>query len=160
MAEQKKHQKLIELESMTDKLLAVLTNQAYGMKNKFSYKYSFIKGTQIIEAIDNGKVILTKDYYVFKFYMIDKTDSPIGVEIDLLVNYYPKKQLVSEFALKEFALNEFYLNAIRCMFNNTYADYLYKDKKAENREESQKFQEKLEDLVGAVNAKPKLFIPS
>lgn len=120
-----RHQNLTELETLIKGFLVVLTNQAYAYNNKFGYRLTWTKGTKEIEG--DGK--RHTNYYVLRFFIVDKNESPIGKEITLIENYYPIVGLQSKEKLEEEAYKEFLLNGIRSLYNITYSNYLqHKDK--------------------------------
>jgi hypothetical protein len=113
-----KHQNLITLELLVKKFLNQATNQAYSRNNKFGYRYSWEKGKGQVQDNEGHK---HKEYYVCRLYLIDKNESPLGVEVDLLVSYYPVRSLVSVNKLQEEALEELLLNGMQSLINVTYA---------------------------------------
>ena len=149
-----KHQQLITLELLLKKFLNRATNQAYSRNLKFGYRISWEKGTGEVEDNTGNR---TRNYYVCRLYLIDKTDSPLGVEVDLLVAYYPTKALVSADKLQEEAYEEMLLNGIHSLINITYAAVL-EGRKREFVEPSQvELNEIVEDLKEQAK-KPKLII--
>ena len=149
-----KHQQLITLELLIKKILNRATNQAYSRNMKFGYRISWEKGNAIVEDNEGNK---TKNYYICRLYFIDKTDSPVGVEVDLLVAYYPVRSLVSIDKLQEEAYEEMLLNGIHSLINVTYAAVL-EGRKREFVEPSQiELNEVVEKLKEQAKT-PKLFI--
>jgi hypothetical protein len=112
-----RHQKLTELVSLVNGFLVSMTNQAYSRGMKYGYRVTWTKGTQEIEC--EGK--RTKNYYVFKFYFVDKTKSIAGKDVELYVNFYLIKPLQSVEVLEELAYTEFLLNGIHSLANVTFA---------------------------------------
>ena len=121
-----KHQSLITLELLVEKFLRDMTNQAYSRNMKFSYRMSWEKGTgEILD--DNNKTI--KQYYSFTYYLVDKTDSPVGNKVELYNNYYPIVFGTSVDQLHEQALSDFLLNGAQSLTNIFYSLYLERQKK-------------------------------
>ena len=149
-----KHQQLITLELLIKKFLNRATNQAYSRNLKFGYRVSWEKGTG--KVVDNDGNTST-NYYVCRLYLIDKTDSPVGVEVDLLVAYYPVRGLVSIDKLQEEAYEELLLNGIHSLINITYATVL----EGRKREFVEPSQVELDDIVEDLKEQaktPKLII--
>ena len=121
MKELKKHQTLIEIESLVNRALSSMTNQMYSRKIKLSYKLEWSKGDAII---DNGKGSTTKNYYYLRFYLINKTESPVGLATTLLINYYPVLVGKSNHHMLEEAYKEFLLNGVQALANVTYTHHL------------------------------------
>lgn len=153
MEKQKKHQDLQTLIFLTNDILTKCTNQAYGRGMKFGYRVSWEKGTQLIEC-DGHR---TKNYYIFKFYMIDKTETPVGREVDLYVNFYPVIPLKTDNKLEEEAYKEFLLNGIQSLFNVTYALVLEERNKTYTQVSDVKLNEIVEDLKEQAKT-PKIII--
>ena len=151
-----RHQTLIQTKSLLDKFLVIMTNQAYAHNRKFGYRISWLKGTQ---QIDDGSGNITKNYYHLRFYLVDKTNSPIGKEVDLLNNFYALSGLQSIEKLEEQAYEELLLNGLRSLFNITYAHYLEDLEKDIVTLKDVQADETLEMLRNAANEeKPKLFV--
>lgn len=115
-----RHQTLTHLESLVKKFMVTMTNQSYGMNVKHGFRLTWTKGTAKLRV--DGRDYT--NYYTMRFYMIDKTNSPIGKEIDLLTSHYPLEGLQTKEKLEEAAYEEFLLNGMRCLVNNTYASYI------------------------------------
>lgn len=105
----KKHQTLIELESLISKILAKNTNYAYSQGSKHSFSYTFTKGEQAIEHPETLKS--TKDYYVFQFSLVDKS-SPVAITKSMYKALYPVQIGISAGKLLEIALQDFIAQAI------------------------------------------------
>jgi hypothetical protein len=135
----KKHQNLTDLIRLTNEFLVSMTNQAYGRGIKFGYRVAWEKGKNTIQ-VEGHK---TKNYYIFKFYIIDKTESPVGVEVDLYVNFYPVVSLVPVNKLEESAYKDFLLNGIQSLFNVTYALVM----KEKNKEYTRVSDVEINDIV-------------
>lgn len=115
-----KHQTLTQLEALIKQFMVTMTNQSYGMNVKRGYRVTWEKGKAKVRVDDK----VYTEYYTLRFFMVDKTNSPIGKEIDLLTLHYPKIGLQTKEKLEEEAYKEFLLNGMRCLVNNTFADYL------------------------------------
>lgn len=156
MSTGKRHESLRNIESLVKEYLVSMTNQAYGMGMKFGYRIGWEKGTS--EIVDNNNKTC-KDYYVFKFYILDKTESVVGKNIELYTNFYPVRPVGTIEKLEELAYKEFLLNGVRQLFNTSYAMYIEQRKHDTIKAEDIKLDEKIEALKESVNNKPKLFIP-
>lgn len=136
MSELKKHQKLIELELLVKDILNKHTINANtnGYKHTFSSSFSF--GNNKIEK-SNG--LISKDYYVFKLELIDKT-SGIESHLNLYNKIYPTVIGKNKHKLHEEALLDFISNAIGGLIYIEFTKYTAKqmqDKiKAELEEDS------------------------
>ena len=156
MSTTKRHESLRNIESLVNKYLTSMTNQAYAMGMKFGYRTEWVKGTSTI--IDNNNKTC-KDYYVFRFYIVNKTESVVGTIIELYSNFYPVRPVGTIEKLEELAYEEFLLNGVRQLFNTSYAMYIEQRKHDTIKAEDIKIDEKIEALKQAVDNKPKLFIP-
>lgn len=150
-----RHQNLIETEGLLKHIMIFMTNQQYAGGNKISYNYSWTKGTK---AIDDGTGKVLKNYYILNFFLIDKTESPVGKQVDLATMFYPTQPGISLEALEEKALKELLLNGIQSLANITYAMYKRQLEKDHVKAEDVKIDEKIEQLRESVET-PKLFIP-
>jgi hypothetical protein len=151
-----RHQTLIQTTTTINKILVLMTNQAYANNHKLTYKVIWLKGDQVIADVDNKA---TKNYYKFRFYLIDKTNSPTGKEVDLLINYYPIKQGIQSLEhLEEAAYNEFLFNGVISLANISYALHLKSLEKEAVKAEDIKIDEKIEQLKKSVET-PKLYVP-
>lgn len=138
-----KHQNLISLELLVTKFLASMTNQAYSRNYKFSYKVTWEKGTSQIVGQDNKAI---SNYYVLSFYLIDKTESPVGNKVELYNNYYPTSLELSVNQLHEQALNDLLLNGVQSLANITFS--LYKERQTQEiiKQQNVELDEKIEAL--------------
>ena len=150
-----RHQVLIELESMVKQMLAYMTNSQYAAGYKISYKYTWEKGTKVIDAGD-GKPI--KNYYVLNFIMVDKRESPVGINIELCTTFYPIEVGVPVEKLEEQALKELILNGLQSLANVTYAAYEYQKSKEYTEAKNVELDEKIEALRESAK-KPNLYVP-
>lgn len=138
----RKHQTLIELESLINRLLAKQTNLAFANNMKFSYKMSWTKGEK---QIFNG-VNKIKDYYILRVYIIDKTEL-ITKEITLFNNVYPVIAGSTSPKLQEEALQQYLLH---CISSQAYIE-LVKYKENENNQEVDKLvNEKLQETESPI----------
>lgn len=151
----KRHQSLIEIESLVKGFIVNMTNQAYGQNYKFAFRVEWTKGTgQIID--NNDKV--SKNYYHFSFHMIDKTKSMVGKKIDLYDNYYPMVALKSAEKLEEEAYKEFLLNGLRQLYHVSYITHLEELKLEKEQVKNTEADKAIKELKKASET-PKLFIP-
>ncbi len=138
-----KHQSLITLELLVNKFLADMTNQAYSRNHKFGYKVAWDKGVSKI-ADEQGNTI--NNYYAFTFYLVDKTESPVGNKVELYNNYYPTNLETTVDKLQELAYKDFLLNGIQSLANVTYSLYLQRKENTIIKHEEVKLDHKIEQL--------------
>lgn len=112
-----RHQTLIELRSLIDDILRKMTNDSYTQNYKFSFNLEWNKGTGTIQSPIGENIT---QYYILKFYFIDKTQSSVGQEVVLSESYYPTKSNSTSEKQEETAYKEFVLNGTRCMYNILY----------------------------------------
>lgn len=113
-----RHQTLIELRSLLDDCLRKMTNDAYSNNVKYSFKIDWTKGTGIIQSPLGENIT---NYYVLRFYFIDKTESVVGNEVELSELYYSIKSDSTSEKQEEIAYKEFVLNGTRSMYNILYS---------------------------------------
>lgn len=151
----KRHQSLIEIESLVKSFITTMTNQAYGQNYKFGFRVEWTKGTgQIIDNNDKA----SKNYYHFSFYMIDKTKSIVGKRVNLYDNYYPMTALKSAEKLEEEAYREFLLNGLRQLYHVSYVTHLEELKIEKEETKNKETDTVIKELRKAAET-PKLFIP-
>lgn len=151
----KRHQALVEIESLVKGMVNAMTNQAYGQNYKFGFRVEWKKGTgQIVDNKDK----VSKNYYHFSFYMIDKTKTIVGKRVNLYDNYYPMVAMKSAEKLEEEAYKEFLLNGLRQLYHVSYITHLEELKIEEDQEKNKKTDKVISDLRKSAET-PKLFIP-
>lgn len=138
-----RHQNLIELHNLVKRLLVTLTNDAYSINNKFSFRVDWDKGT---DKIEDGQGKVFSKYYVLTFYIIDKNNTPLGEKRTLLRNYYVQEIGITPEKLEEQAYQELLLNGLRSLFNNTYASLLAQKEKEVIQAKDVKIDETIEQL--------------
>jgi hypothetical protein len=118
----KKHQTLIELENLVNRILNIQTNLSYANNKKFAYKMSWAKGEAAIHNEETGH--RTKDYYVFKVFIIDKTEI-IQNTINLVESFHVVQPLVNSNKLYESALEKFLIHSVSHLALNKLNEYHY-----------------------------------
>ena len=131
MTDIKKHQNLVELEGLVNRLLANQTNNSYAGGIKHSYKIQFIKGDKALEN-NNGKI---RNYYKLLVDVIDKTEL-IEQTINIYTEYYPYEFDLNRHQLHEKALKEFLSVAVATLSFNAMT--MYRHSKHKEQEEANK----------------------
>lgn len=142
MADIKKHQRLIDLDTLVKDILINHTKNANnnGFKHIFSHSFSF--GKNKIEK-ENG--LISKRYYIFKVILTDKTNA-IEKELVLYSKVYPENPLRNSNKLNEDALLDFIGNAIGGLIAIEFTKY-------NARQMQEQVNKELEEIT-----KPKLII--
>lgn len=151
-----KSQRLIELESLVQRLVANMTNDMYANNIKISYRLEFKKGEGTI-LDDKGKEI--KNYYYLRLYLIDKRESIVGKIVELYLNYYPIKFPATEHIVHEEALRDLIFNGIKTLTNTLYALHLERQKKDIVKVEDVKLDENVEAIKESAET-PSLILPN
>ena len=137
--------------------LAKITNEMYASNNKIGFRTSFT----LIPSKEKPSVFINshKPLYLFRVYVVDKSRNPIGEEIYLYNNYYPKDIEVSLHKLERTAIQDYLTNGCKALYNYMQEDYMAELKAKQDLIDSRAAQGiTLENVQAEVQQKEKDFI--
>lgn len=119
-------QELLIYRRVCTNALNIVTNEMYAGNNKISFSYSFTR----VPSENKPSVFVSsaKPLYLFSVIALDKSNNPIGIEIRLYSNYYPKDTLVSVYQLEQRAIMDWVTNSWKALYNLTQEEYMERAK--------------------------------
>lgn len=128
MEQTKPHLSLIELRNIVENITIETTNQFYSRGIKRGVKTIFSKGDKVI-IIEKKEIT---DYYMFKLFILDKTDKNNVLEIGLYTAYY-KPTSDNVFKIEETAIKDFLRTGVVSLINISLTKYYNEKELAEQR---------------------------
>jgi hypothetical protein len=114
-------QELIIYRRILTDALNKITNEMYASNQKMSFKHEFV----LIPNTDRPKFLPpNKTYYLFRIFVVDKTNNIVGDTHYLYNNYYPKDALEAVHIVEKRAIQEWFTNASKALYNHIHEAYM------------------------------------